>query len=342
MKNYVHIFMILSYVLFVSTTLAQQASILFVEDPAGWGVATHPDPLWHGVLTSIVGPDGFDWFGPTIAPYDDGPSLDSMQSYELVIWNNYDHYTDPTLTDNDQLNISSYISGGGRFWLIGQDAIHSGVDIFFFQSNFNLESVIEDYILGAPSTYIQGLAEAAGNSFHIYADYYDPLAGFFPDDLAPNADAHHIIKDTEWIHYPGILSNDSLTSFWAIDGRDPNPYSAWEQLVQDMLGVFLTGVAETATKIPVQKLQLHISPDPFVYSTTINYTIPRAEYVTLQIFDRTGRHIITLVDEFQTAGSYAVQWKGLDTNGVILPSGVYFCKLSGNTFLSTAKVVLLR
>lgn len=338
----------ISYVLCISKALAyqsptslRQASILFVEDPAGWGVATHPDPLWHGVLTSIVGPDGFDWFGPTEDPYEDGPDLTTMQQYDLVIWNNYDHFDAPTLTDDDQLNISSYISGGGRFWLIGQDAIYSNVNISFFQNNFNLETFIENYVFGAPSTHIQGLAEAAGNFFHIYADYWY-LPEFYPDDLTPNADAHHIIKDTEWTYYPGILSNDSLTSFWAIDGRDPNPYSTWEQLVQDMIGVFLPGVAETVTKIPVQKLQLHISPDPFVYSTIISYSISRAEYVSLQIFDRMGRHITTLVDEFQTTGSYAVQWKGLDTNGATLPSGVYFCRLAGETSFATTTIVLLK
>lgn len=344
MKNYKQGFMIMSCVVFFSIAVAQQTSVLFVEDPAGWGVATHPDPLWHGVLTSIVGPDGFGWFGPTTGPYDEGPSLDTMQQYDLVIWNNYDHSADPTLTNNDQLNISSYISGGGKFWLIAQDAIHSGVNISFFLTNFNLESVIEDYIFGAPSTHIQGLAEAAGNSFHILADYYY-LTGFYPDDLSPNAAAHHIIKDTDWTYYPGILSNDSLTSFWAIDGRGPNPDSTWEKLVRDMLFVFkviFPGVEEAPSQIPKQKIQLSVSPDPFIYSTSISYSIPRAEHITLQIFDRTGRHIITLVDEFQSAGSYSVQWKGRDRNGTMLPSGVYFCKLSSDTFLSTANVVLLR
>lgn len=320
----------------------RQGNVLFVEDNAGWGPLIHPDSLWLSVLTNLLGSGNFGWFGPTTGPYDDGPDLSTMQNYELVIWNNYDHYENLTLTDNDQLNISNYINGSGKFWLIAQDAIYSGVPFNFLQTNFHLASYVEDYISGALSTRLQGLTEVAGSIFFIMEDYV--WNDFNPDALTPDADAHHIIKDTDWNQYPGILSNDSLTSFWAIDGRNPNPYSTWEQLVQDMLLVFnITGIKELPTKkVPLLKLQIMGSPSVFSNSTTINYTVPVSEWIAIKIYNKHGRYVKTLVDKCHSYGSYKVIWDGTYLDGSKVASGVYFCKMTCGAHSCIINLVVLR
>ncbi len=83
-------------------------------------------------------------------------------------------------------------------------------------------------------------------------------------------------------------------------------------------------------------------PNPFNPSTTINYSIPKTEDVTLEIYNLLGQKIVTLVDENQTAGKHTVQWNGLSRSGRQVSSGVYFYKLVSGEYSSVKKMMLLR
>jgi len=79
-------------------------------------------------------------------------------------------------------------------------------------------------------------------------------------------------------------------------------------------------------------------PNPFNPSTTIEFAIPRSEFVTLKIYNILGKEVATLVSEKLISGSYNYKW---DASG--LASGLYFYQLiTQNGFLQTRKLVLLR
>jgi hypothetical protein len=85
-------------------------------------------------------------------------------------------------------------------------------------------------------------------------------------------------------------------------------------------------------------------PNPFNPSTKIKYTIPAAtgsmnvRSVELKIYDITGRLVSTIVNQFQTPGTYET-----DFNGTNLASGIYFYRLSaGIDFNEVKKMVLLK
>jgi photosystem II stability/assembly factor-like uncharacterized protein len=78
-------------------------------------------------------------------------------------------------------------------------------------------------------------------------------------------------------------------------------------------------------------------PNPFNPSTKINYSVPRLGLVTIKVFDLLGREVSTLVNEEKNSGNYEV-----DFNGIGLPSGVYFYKLTSGNFSETKKLVLLK
>jgi len=330
----------------VVMSYGQQNSVLFVEDNAGYGTAAHPDSLWHARLSDLFGAGNFGWFGPTINKYQNGPDLATMQSYDLVIWNNYDHYGQPlplapTLTAADQTNITAYLNSGGKFWLIAQDALYSGVPLVFFQSNFGLNNYTPD-IIGVASTHIRGLAEAAGPEFLVTADYVATTA-FYPDELIPDIDAHLILQDTDYNFYPGILRSDSAASFWTIDGRRPVLTSTWEQLVMDMLSIFgvTPGIVEHTITEPTRNVWLVISSNVFKNYINIRYSIPDAGNVSLAIYDRLGSPVNTLVDRYLHQGSYECRWHGDDTSGEKLADGVYFVRLCHGRVAVTNKIVLI-
>ena len=70
-------------------------------------------------------------------------------------------------------------------------------------------------------------------------------------------------------------------------------------------------------------------PNPFNPVTTINYQLPEAVKVNLDIYNIIGQKIATLVSKNQTAGYYSVQW---DASGYT--SGVYFYRLQASAALS--------
>lgn len=64
-------------------------------------------------------------------------------------------------------------------------------------------------------------------------------------------------------------------------------------------------------------------PNPFNPETTISYCLPTSDYVTIKIYNITGREIRTLVNERKASGYYNIQWDGKDNNGTNVASGVY-------------------
>lgn len=83
------------------------------------------------------------------------------------------------------------------------------------------------------------------------------------------------------------------------------------------------------------------SPNPFYSSTGICYTLDTSQQATLQISDIMGRHIATLVNSFQAAGCYAVQWNGEKSSGGKAAAGIYFYRLTGNGAVITRRMIIL-
>jgi hypothetical protein len=73
-------------------------------------------------------------------------------------------------------------------------------------------------------------------------------------------------------------------------------------------------------------LALNVYPNPFSTNAQIQYTVPSAGKVTVELFDITGKLITTLADMNQSAGTYSISLDGME-----LPAGVYNAKMSLET-----------
>jgi hypothetical protein len=83
-------------------------------------------------------------------------------------------------------------------------------------------------------------------------------------------------------------------------------------------------------------------PNPFNPTTEISYAIPEAAHVSLEVFNVVGQKVKTLVDDYQSAGRYRVQWTGTDDHENSLASGVYLYRLNADTFSDCKKMMLLK
>ena len=78
-------------------------------------------------------------------------------------------------------------------------------------------------------------------------------------------------------------------------------------------------------------------PNPFNPTTTIEYRITQPGYVSLIVYDISGRQLSTLVNETMAVGDYSVVF-----NAAELTSGVYFYRLSAAENIVTRKMLLVR
>jgi hypothetical protein len=99
----------------------------------------------------------------------------------------------------------------------------------------------------------------------------------------------------------------------------------------------LTGITGNQGIIPATYSLSQNYPNPFNPTTRINFAIPKQSYVTIKIFDVTGREIQSLVNDMKLPGNYMV-----DFDGSNLASGIYFYKLQAEGFVDTKKMVLIK
>jgi len=76
--------------------------------------------------------------------------------------------------------------------------------------------------------------------------------------------------------------------------------------------------------------------------TEIVFTVPKSSPVKIVIYDILGRAVRTLADKVYLAGKHEISWDGIDQNGNIVASGVYFYQFRAGSFSQVRKMSLLR
>ncbi|HPI38692.1 MAG TPA: T9SS type A sorting domain-containing protein, partial [Ignavibacteriaceae bacterium] len=84
-------------------------------------------------------------------------------------------------------------------------------------------------------------------------------------------------------------------------------------------------------------------PNPFNPSTTIRFSLPVDNKITLKIYDILGNEVVNLISrEDYAKGSYEVVWNGKNSFGVPAASGMYIAELKFGNFSKTIKMNLLK
>jgi len=82
------------------------------------------------------------------------------------------------------------------------------------------------------------------------------------------------------------------------------------------------------------------APNPMHERTSIRFQIPQATYVSLKIYDTSGRLVRTLVNETKQPGDYTVSWDGKDTSGKRVAHGVYLYEIKAGKYESHKKIIV--
>ena len=98
------------------------------------------------------------------------------------------------------------------------------------------------------------------------------------------------------------------------------------------------GAGETVSEnVPVSYFLGQNYPNPFNASTNIKFGLPEPSEVTVEVFNINGRKVVTLVNEYLSAGYHNVSWHADNVS-----SGAYFYRIRANDFISQKKLVLVK
>jgi hypothetical protein len=119
--------------------------------------------------------------------------------------------------------------------------------------------------------------------------------------------------------------------------NDMGAYGGNQYKSMPYMSMLISGIEDENGTIPNKFTLNQNYPNPFNPTTTISYFISKPATTSLKVYDILGKEVKTLVNEYQTIGSYKIE---LDASS--LSSGVYFYKLQSGSFSNTRKMILLR
>ncbi|PKL83194.1 MAG: glycosyl hydrolase [Ignavibacteriae bacterium HGW-Ignavibacteriae-3] len=83
-------------------------------------------------------------------------------------------------------------------------------------------------------------------------------------------------------------------------------------------------------------------PNPFNPSTNIEYSLPKAGQIKIEIYNSIGQLVNVLEDSFRNPGNHKIIWNGRNSYGNPVSSGIYFYRMSAEGFTLVKKMALIR
>jgi hypothetical protein len=297
--------------------------------------------------------------------------------YDAVIWLNgsFDAYS---LLDTTRIDLKAWLDAGGRLWSTGDDVAYylgsaganadSTVNFLAGYLGTSFTDIQDDRtdirvlnMCGAPATSLEGL------TLGLYGEC--PIRRAF-DRLTlavPGTEQHNQVLATYCDGLPADNGRPAVIKNVRLDGGQPTgvaihagfglsallgDYSRATLLARTFVEDFglwdmqfaptVNGVDAPAVTTAAGFRLAAPSPNPFATSTSIRFTVPDRQLVTIELYDVLGRRVLVLLDEVVEAGPGERVWNGRSETGEHASTGVYFARMTAGDFHATRKVLLLK
>jgi uncharacterized delta-60 repeat protein len=225
-------------------------------------------------------------------------------------------YSEGIGTSNDYATIK-YDPGGNELWVTRYDGPGNGDDV----AN---TLAVDD----SGNVYVTGYSEGSGTQEDYATIKYDP-------------DGNQLWE----IRYNGPGDSTDYANALAVDNSGNvyvTGYSEGSGTQEDYATIkyseIVLGVEnDPSTAIPDEFALRGPYPNPFNPVTTFKIELPVASWVTLEIFDVSGRSLGFVVDGWRSAGYHEVTF-----DAVGLASGVYVYRLEAGDYNVSGKMVLMK
>jgi hypothetical protein len=141
--------------------------------------------------------------------------------------------------------------------------------------------------------------------------------------------------DAVRVGYMILAKNGASVQFTAVDPNGPTSGTIGVTSVQ-WTSATPTSVQAVSTVPGVFNLSQNY-PNPFNPSTTIRFTLPSSQQVTLKVYNLLGAEVATLVNQTVEAGESSVRFDGAG-----LSSGMYLYKLQAGAMTQTRRMMLVK
>ena len=208
------------------------------------------------------------------------------------------------------------------------------------------------FVLNFNKTYINALSESVESfigSDLVFVGQHDNGAGTVGIGISRKAGQGGVsgTGNVAKVHFKVVqaVTQDTPVEFTlnSVEANDPSglPISLIPGTTTTILIQSGTGV-DIDTSFPTNFELLQSYPNPFNPETTISYSIPEQSHVTMEIYNITGKRIVTLKDAQENAGNYSIRWNGRDDFGRPVSGGVYLCRFQAGTYSQTIRMLLMK
>lgn len=246
--------------------------------------------------------------------------LRQVFSYQIVGCGEYDHegwYSDLFYNEDDDVQKDDFVVADVHTAPTDENGSMVGWVWHVGTGNINLAVVTTENTYGEKTAYVGPVM-----SFHEYVSLNFKR-----------------LTDEEWKDmYDGeSVSRPSFTDLYLADKKGfpktLNPYS---------LPTITTGVEEGDFE---RGVYVSSYPNPTSGVSMINFNLPEGfsiQNAKMAIYDTEGSIVNNIFSGSLPARNYSVRWDGTADNGVEVPSGVYYCKLTADGQVFSTKIVLTR
>ncbi len=296
---------------------------------AGKAILTTTSP-YLTILTDSVALDSFMVGDTVICTYSVEASADAPEGEQAVL---YFNTTCGAYTCLDTFTV--YI--GGKPVYLMQNGTFEVTDGYFYDSggkdgNYSTNENYTMTFLPADRAAIKVVFSA----FSTVANYDKLYIYDGPDDSYPQVPGSPFSGDEN----PGTIIATNSEGALTFKFRS-NPIltgTGWEA------SVYTTGVSNLADQNhPVHTFKLLPNfPNPFNPGTTIRYQLPQKAMVEVTVFNLLGQKVKTLFKGHQEPGYHQLSWQGRQTNGGLVPSGIYIVQVTAGQHVDRQKVLLVK
>ena len=118
----------------------------------------------------------------------------------------------------------------------------------------------------------------------------------------------------------GVGNGESNEEYWSIRAK-----------------VSFVAINPISSEVPANYSLSQNYPNPFNPTTSIKFAVAKAGFVTLKVYDLSGKEVASLVNDNLSAGTYNYAFDGSK-----LSSGIYFYTIRANDFSETKKMMLIK
>ncbi|MCB2230547.1 DUF4397 domain-containing protein [bacterium] len=138
----------------------------------------------------------------------------------------------------------------------------------------------------------------------------------------------------------GVETGQSF--YLEIDGARINETFTWTGNGDRIEISALTSQSAGSNTVPDSYELAQNYPNPFNPSTVISFSMPSAGHAKIEVYNVLGHRVTTLFDGQAGSGTTEVVWNGRNERGETVSSGVYFYRLTTDSYTDTKKMMLLK